>query len=204
MDLEKEIIQERIKKMEVNEFLDEEFVRAGYVDVNIIKTPIGVRVIIYTERPSLVIGRRGTRIKEIAKKLESKFKLENPQIDVVQIQDPDLNAKVVAYHIARALARGVRYSRAAFIALRRIMAAGALGAEVIISGKLTSQRARFAKFRRGIILKSGHPREKLVDEAIVHVLLKPGIYGVKVRILKQLTKFPGRITIKVTEAEKNA
>ena len=195
MDIGKRFVMDGILKMELYEFLSRELVRAGYVDLQVFRTPIGHRLLIYAERPGIVIGRRGMRIKELSAVLEKRFNLENLQIDIAQIDNPDLNAKVVAYHIGRALMRGVRYGRAAFIALRRIMEAGAIGAEVIISGKLTSDRARTVKFTRGIIPKSGHPREVLVDEAKISVLLKPGMYGVKVKIYKPIAKLPDRITI---------
>ncbi|MCD6369212.1 MAG: 30S ribosomal protein S3 [Thermoproteales archaeon] len=195
MDLVKQFIKEGINKMEVHEYLQHALERAGYVEAQLLKTPIGTRILIYAERPSLVIGRRGSRIREIARILEKRFGLENPQIDVVQIPNPELNAKIMAYWIARAIARGVRFRRAAFIALRRIMSAGALGAEIIISGKLTSERARTEKFRDGIVFKSGRPRELLVDEASVQVLLKLGVYGVKVKIAKPVERIPGRVEI---------
>ena len=189
--------------MQVNEFLSHHLSRAGYVDVQLIRTPIGTRVIIYAERPAMVIGKRGRTVKELTGILEKRFGIENPQIDVVEIPNPELNAKIMAYRIARSLRRGVKFRRAAFIALRRIMEAGALGAEVIISGKLTSQRARSEKFTMGIILKSGEPRKVLVDEAAIPVLLKPGVYGVKVRIMKPI-KLPDRIEIKAKKEEVEA
>ncbi|RLE63873.1 MAG: 30S ribosomal protein S3 [Thermoprotei archaeon] len=195
MDIGKKFIMDGILRMELYEFLSRELVRAGYIDLQVFRTPIGHRLVIYAERPGMVIGRRGMRVRELATVLEKRFNLENPQIDIAQIDTPDLNAKIVAYHIGRALMRGVRYGRAAFIALRRIMEAGAIGAEVVMSGKLTSDRARTVKFTRGIVPKSGYPREILVDEAKISVLLKPGVYGVKVKIYKPVAKLPDRITI---------
>ncbi len=193
--IEKIFISEGIKRMEIHEFLSRELSRAGYVDVELMKTPIGTRVIIYAERPPLVIGRRGSTIKRIAAILEKRFGIENPQIDVFPIQNPELNAKVMAYRIARALVRGVKFRRAAFIALRQIMEAGAKGAEIVISGKLTSERARFEKYTAGVLAKSGYPRDAFVDEAVIQVLLKPGVYGVKVRIMPPVP-MPDKIEIK--------
>lgn len=195
MDIKKLFVKEGVKYMEINEFLKRKLSRAGYVNVEIMRTPIGTRLVIYAERPALVIGRKGATIREIARILEQEFGLENPQIDVIPIEKPELNAKVMAYRIARALVRGVKFRRAAFIALRRIMAAGARGAEIVISGKLTSERARFEKYRAGIIAKSGEPKEKLVDEATVEVLLKPGMYGIKVKIMPPLRR-PDEIILK--------
>lgn len=188
-------ISQGLQCMEIHEFLKSALSRAGYIDSQIFKTPIGTRVVIYAERPAMVIGRRGRTIKELSQVLQSKFGLENPQIDVMEVSNPDLNAKVMAYRIARALARGVKFRRVAFVALRRIMEAGARGAEIVISGKLTSERHRFEKFRAGVMPKSGKPKEEMIDEATVQVLLKPGIYGVKVRIMPP-KELPDRIKIK--------
>jgi len=191
-------ITQGLKYMELNDYLKSRLVRAGYVDVQVFRTPIGTRVVIYAERPALVIGRRGATIRELAQTLQTKFGFENPQIDVIEIQNPELNPKIMAYRIARALARGVKFRRAAFIALHNIMEAGARGAEIVISGKLTSERHRFEKFRDGVVIKSGKPGEELVNEATVQVLLKPGIYGVKVKIMPPV-ELPHKIKIKQPE-----
>ena len=191
----KAFLQQGLQYMQLHAFLARRLVHAGYVDVQLFRTPIGTRVVIFADRPAMVIGRRGANVRELQELLQSKFGLENPQIDVIEVANPDLNAKVVAYGIARAMARGIKFRRAAFVALRRVMEAGARGVEVVISGKLTSQRARFERYRAGVVYKSGMPRE-VVDEATVHVLLKPGMYGVKVRIMPPV-EVPG--TIKLIE-----
>jgi len=178
----KSFLQRGVQYMELNAFLARRLVHAGYIDVQLFRTPIGTRVVILAERPAMVIGRRGANVKELQELLEKKFGVERPQIDVIEVNNPDLNAKVIAYGIARAMARGVKFRRAAFVAIRRVMEAGAKGVEIVISGKLSSQRSRFEKYSAGLIYKSGKPSE-LVDEAVVHALLKPGIYGVRVRIL---------------------
>lgn len=180
--LARTFLERGIQFMELNAYLARKLAHAGYIDVQLFRTPIGTRVVILAERPAMVIGRKGANIKELQEVLESKFSIERPQIDVVEVANPDLNAKIVAYGIARAMVRGVRFRRAAFVAIRRVMEAGARGVEVIISGKLSSERSRFEKYTAGVVYKSGRPSE-YVDEAVVQVLLKPGIYGVKVRIM---------------------
>jgi len=183
VDVEKRFVIRGLRRMEINEYLRRVLCRAGYVKVDLMRTPLGTRVIIYAERPFMVIGRRGANIKQLARILQTKFGLDNPQIEVMEIPNPYLNAKIVAYHIANALARGVKFRRAAFIALRRIMEAGARGAEIVISGKLTSERARYEKYTAGVIYKVGQLKDIYVDEAVVEVLLKPGMYGIEVRIM---------------------
>jgi len=204
VNVKKHFVSEGLKRMEVDEYLSARLMRAGYAGVEIQRTPLGTRVTIYAERPGIVIGRGGTNIRELAEILEKRFGIENPQIAVAQVQVPELNAKIMALRIARAMERGVHFRRAAFIALRQIMEAGARGAEIIISGKLRSERARYEKYKAGELLKSGKPHEELVDEAVVYVALKPGIYGIKVRIMPP-TRTPDDIVIKevypATESE---
>jgi len=191
----KHFIEESVKKTEIDEFLRNEFERAGYGGVSVTKTPLGTHIVIYTMRPGLVIGRGGETIRELARVLEEKFQLPNPQISVAEIEIPELNAYVVASRIASALKRGVHYRRSGYWALNQIMEAGALGAEIIISGKLRTDRARYEKFRAGYMPKSGEPPREYMRRAEVSVQLKPGILGVKVRIMPPEAEFPDQVQI---------
>jgi small subunit ribosomal protein S3 len=146
-------------------------------------------------RPGLIIGRGGETIKELAKALEEKFQLPNPQISVAEIEVPEFNAYVVASRVASALQRGVHFRRAGFWALGQVMNAGAMGAEIVISGKLRTERARYEKFRAGYLPKSGEPPLKYLQTAEMHVQLKPGIFGVKVKIMPPNIKFPDKVEI---------
>jgi small subunit ribosomal protein S3 len=168
----------------IEEYLASMFPRAEFAGVELIKSPLGVRVIIYADRPSLIIGRKGETIRKLQTIFEKHFKLENPQITVSSIENPELNARVVASRIAQALEKGYHYRRAMFIALRRIMAAGAVGAEIVVSGKLISERARFEKLRAGKVYKTGDHVNYIVDRATYTALLIPGIYGIEVIIVK--------------------
>ncbi|MEM2341149.1 MAG: 30S ribosomal protein S3 [Candidatus Bathyarchaeia archaeon] len=189
----KHFMSESIRKAEIDEFLWKEFEKAGYGGVTITKTPLGTNIVIYAMRPGFVIGRGGETIKNLAKVLEEKFNLPNPQISVAEIEVPELNPYVMASRIAAALRRGVHFRRVGFWALNQIMSAGALGAEIIISGKLRTERARAEKFRDGYIPKSGEPAMKYVKKAVTHVQLKPGIFGVKVLIVSPESSFPDQV-----------
>ena len=195
MSVVKHFITESIKKTEIDEFLQKKLERAGYGGVTISKTPLGTHMVIYAMRPGLVIGRGGESIKELASILEEKFKVSNPQISVSEIEIPELNAYVVASRIASALQRGIPFRRAGFWALKQVMDAGALGAEIVISGKLRTERARFEKFRAGYLARCGEPALKYMRKAEVHVQLKPGIFGVRVRIMPPDAVFPDKIQI---------
>ena len=195
MAIVKHFITESIKKTEIDEFLQNKLERAGYGGVTISKTPLGTHIVVYAMRPGLVIGRGGETIRELAVTLEEKFGVANPQISVSEIEIPELNAYVVASKLASALQRGVHFRRAGFWALNQVIEAGALGAEIIISGKLRTERARYEKFKAGYLAKCGDPALKYLRKAEVHVQMKPGMFGVKVRLMPPDAIFPDKIKI---------
>ncbi len=182
--------------------MSKELKRSGYHSVNLIKTPLGTRIHIKAERPALVIGRHGQTIKYLTTVFREKFMLENPQIEVIQLDEPSLSAKIMANKIASAIDRGIRYRSAVNVAFRRIMASGAVGAEILISGKLISKRSRSVRFREGKMIKSGYPKEIFVDVGKDFALLKTGIVGVKVKILQPNYVGADVISIKEDIAEK--
>jgi len=195
MSVVKHFVSESLKKTEIDEFLRKEFENAGYGGVDLAKTPLGTHVVVYAMRPGLVIGRGGETIKELAMILEQKYGLPNPQISVAEIEIPELNPYVIASRVTSALKRGVHFRRAGFWALQQVMESGAAGAEIIIRGKLRTERARFEKFRDGYLPKSGDPALKNLREAVLNVQLKPGLYGIKVRILPANSPFPDQVQI---------
>jgi len=195
MSVVKHFVTEAVKRTEIDEFLRNEFEKAGYGGVDIAKTPLGTHIVVYAMRPGLIIGRGGETIRELAILLEQKFQLPNPQISVAEMEIPELNAYVIASRVTSALKRGVHFRRAGFWALQQAMEAGAMGAEIIISGKLRTERARYEKFRAGYIPKSGEPPLKYLHKAELHVQLKPGIFGIKVRIMPPDAIFPDRVQI---------
>ncbi len=197
MSVVRHFVSESLKRTEIDEFLRNEFEKAGYGGVDLAKTPLGTHVVVYAMRPGLVIGRGGETIKELAVVMEQKFGLPNPQISVAEIEIPELNPYVIASRVTSALKRGVHFRRAGFWALQQVMESGAAGAEIVIRGKLRTERARFEKFRDGYLPKSGDPAHKNLREAVLNVQLKPGLYGIKVRILPANSPFPDQV--KITE-----
>ncbi|MBE0519655.1 30S ribosomal protein S3 [Candidatus Bathyarchaeota archaeon] len=195
MSVVKHFISESMKKNEIDEFLQKELARAGYGGVNISKTPLGTHIVIYAMRPGLVIGRGGGTIRELARILEEKFNVPNPQISVSEMEIPELNAYVVASRVASALQRGIHFRRSGYWALNRVMEAGALGVEIIISGKLRTDRSRYEKFKTGYLPTCGDIALKYMRKAEVDVQLKPGMLGVKVRIMPPDAVFPGKTKV---------
>jgi len=198
----KYFIEQNARRLAVDEFLGYELNSAGYGGVEIRKMPMKTEVVIYASRPGVVIGRRGAKIRELTEILETDFGIENAQIEVSEIETPWLNAQVMASRLARQLERGVRYRRMAYWILRRVMRAGAIGCEIIVSGKLSSRRARYQKFKQGTIAKTGEPADLFVDTADDKAVLKPGVIGIRVSIMKPEAKIPGVIRVKKPKPRK--
>jgi len=182
MNAIKNVVNNNYRNMELDEFLKEELKDAGYGGVDIQKSPLGTRLTLYVTRPGLVIGRKGSGIKDLTSKLEIKYGLTNPQISVVELEIPELNPKIMCNRIAQLIERGTAFRRAALWTVNTIKNAGALGVEVTISGKLRSERAHFEKHSSGIIPKSGNMADRVVKEGITHVLTKMGIMGIRLKI----------------------
>ena len=195
MSIVKRFISEAMKNAEIDDFLLKKLDRAGYGGVNLSKTPLGTHVVVYAMRPGLVIGRGGETIRELAATLEHKFGVANPQISVSEIEVPELNAYVVASRVASALQKGIHFRRAGFWALNQVMEAGALGCEIVISGKLRTERARFEKFRAGYFPRCGEPALRYMRKTEAHVQLKPGMFGVQVKIMPPDAQFPDKVKI---------
>ena len=193
MSVVKHFINESKKKLVIDEFLSRELERAGYGGVEISKTPLGTRVTIYSMKPGLVIGRRGQNIKDLTQLFEDRFKLPNPQIAVAEVEVPELNPNIMASRIAAALQKGIHFRRVGFWVLNRIMEANPLGAEIVLRGKLRSERAKYEKFRAGYIPKCGDFAQRNMRTAVVHIKLKPGTLGIKVNIMPRITSVPGRV-----------
>ena len=189
MAVERIFVKEGIKEAKLEEFLRKKFDKAGYSHTDIERTPIGTRIIVHAFRPGLVIGRSGRRVSELAEEIKEKFGIDNPLIDVREVENPFLDANVVARRIARAIERGINYKKVANYYLQKVMAAGAVGISIRIAGKIMGkERSRFQKFREGFVATSGDYAEKLVDTAYAQAMTKPGIVGIQVRIMKEMPK----------------
>jgi len=182
MSAVKNVMKNNYRNMELDEYLSATLKDAGYGGVDVQKTPIGTRITLYVTRPGLVIGRKGVGIKDVTSKLETKFGLTNPQISVMEVQVPELNPKIMCNRIAQLIERGTAFRRACLWTINTISNAGALGAEVTVSGKLRSERAHFEKHSVGVIPKSGDVADKVVKLGVTHVLSKMGLMGIQLRI----------------------
>lgn len=196
MPIHKYFVKENARRAEIDEYLSQELKRAGYSRLEMTKTPLGTRLVVYAAKPGLVIGRRGQSIRDLTQILEQRFGIENPQVSVATIDAPELDPKVVASQIAMALQRGIHFRRAAYWALQRTIEAGALGVEIAIRGKLTTDRARYEKYRAGYLPAVGEAITKILRTAVVDTQLKQGLFGISVRLMPPNVVLPDRPVIK--------
>ncbi|MEL9998831.1 MAG: 30S ribosomal protein S3 [Thermoplasmata archaeon] len=191
---EKKFVQENMKRLLLKEYIKKFADNAGFGGLEIQRTPMGTRIVLQVEKPGLIIGKKGSKIKDLTDYMSTNFKIENPQIEVRDDPNPNLNPWIMAKKLAVALETGWHFRRAAHSAIKRIMDSGAKGAQVIISGKLGGDRAKREKITVGKIKYSGKPKEE-VRVGFAQAKTKPGIIGVTVKILPPDAKLPDEITI---------
>ena len=197
--IEREIIKKKLKEFEILEYIAEVLDRPGYSHTTIQKTPLGEKVTIFTSKPGFIVGRKGSNIKALTEALKIKFGFENPQVEVSEIDDPNLNPHSVAKHIVHTFERfgPQRFKFLGYKMLDTIITAGAVGAEIVISGRgVPSQRSRTWRFSAGHLKKSGDVAESLISKGFAVAHLKSGSVGVKVSILTPDVKLPDSIKIK--------
>ena len=195
MASERKFVAENVRRVLLKEYLMKEVSRAGFGGLDVQRTPMGTRVVLTTERPGLVIGRRGQTIKNLTTVIEERFGFENPQIEVQEVKNPSLNAQIMAEKLAFSLERGWHFRRAGHSTVRRIMDAGARGCHIIVAGKLTGQRHRTEKFKEGYIKFCGEPKANFIDHGYAVAKLKMGVIGVTVEIMDEHAKLPADITV---------
>lgn len=190
---ERIFVKKSKEQINLEEFIRKYFAGAKCGNIEVQHTPLVTRIIIYTATPGLVIGTGGEKIREITEILKAKFKLENPQIDVQKIDNPDLDPHIISQNIAGAIENGTNYKRLGKFFVSKIMNTGAIGCEIIFSGKLTGERSRKERFAAGYLKKCGEPAIKDVVKAFAVGNPKLGNVGVTVKIM---VRHPGLLKLK--------
>jgi len=193
--IEKKIIAAKKTEFAVKEFVKEKLGKGKISKILIERTPIGEKVVIFTGKPGQVIGKGGEMILEITNEIKKKFGLENPRIEIAEIKDIEFDAQTVADQIASLIERfgPSSFKIIAYKTLDRIKKSGALGAELILAGKLPSERARTWRFAYGYLKKTGEIDIVNIAKAVAQT--KPGTIGVKVAIVPKDAIIPDRITV---------
>jgi len=193
---ERKFVQFKKDEFAVKEYVKNSLGKGRISSVRVEYTPVGEKIIVATNKPGLIIGRRGERINELTSVLKRRFKLENPHIEILEITKPEFDAQIMADEIAISLEKigSIKFKIVAYKMLQRIIGSGALGVEIRLSGKLPSERAKSWRFASGYLKKTGDTA-KIVDKAQSTGKTLPGVIGVKVSILPPGRKIHDQITI---------
>ena len=197
----KNVIKDNYNMMLLKDYLREAIKEAGFSHAEISKTPTGTRVALHVTRPGIVIGRKGSGIRELTEKLATDFGLKNPQISVNEIEKPELSPSVMCNRMAAHLERGTAFRRATMWTLKQIMEGGAMGVQITISGKLRGDRSAFEKHTAGVLPRAGHHAEVIVAEDIAHVNTPMGLIGIRIRIARK-EKFVPEFELKKAKKSK--
>ncbi|MEE9525252.1 MAG: 30S ribosomal protein S3 [Candidatus Woesearchaeota archaeon] len=195
--IERDFVKQKKKEFQIQEFVVSTLSNVGHSKTRMQRTPLGEKIIIHASRPGLVVGREGKNIKNLTLALKKKFKLENPQIEIAEVEKINLDANIVAERIASSLERfgSSRFKGIGHKVMADAMGAGALGIEIIISGKVPSSRAKSWRFYQGYLKKCGDIAITGVDTAYAAAKLKSGVVGIQVRIMPPETKLPDHIEL---------
>ncbi len=193
---ERNVVNFKKAEYSIREYIKNSLGKGKISKVRIEYTPVGEKIVVSTNKPGLVIGKKGERINELTYVLKKRFGLENPHIEIDEILKPEFDAQLMADDIAMSLERmgPLKFKVIAYRALQRIMKGGALGTEIRLGGKLPSSRAKSWRFAQGYLKKTGDSA-KVVDKAYSTAQTKPGSVGIKVSILVPTAHIHDKIKI---------
>ena len=196
--IEREIMAQKMKEFQIQEYVGGNLKNSGYSHIKLQRTPVGEKIIVYASRPGLVVGRQGSNIRKLTIDLKEKFGLENPQIEVGEVENIYLDPRIVGEMIALSLERfgTQRFKGIMHKMLTSVLDSGGLGIEIVVSGKIPSARARSWRVYAGYLKKCGDIAVQGVRVAHSVALLKTGIVGIKVSIMPKDIILPDKVTIR--------
>ena len=183
--IERRLVAEKLKEFMIQQYITDNLSRVGHSHTKLQRTPLGEKIVVHASRPGLIVGKKGANIKRLTSTLKSKFGLENPQIEISEIEKIYLDANIVAETIAGSLERfgSQKFKGIGHKMMSEIMKAGAKGVEILLSGKVPSTRAKVWRFYQGYLKKCGDVAVSGVLTAYTQAKLKSGTVGIQVRIM---------------------
>lgn len=204
--IERKFVAQKQKEFQIQEYITETFDKVGHSHTKMKRTPLGEKIVIHASRPGLIVGKRGSNIKALTKVLKKRFHLENPQIEIVEVKDIHTDPQIVAEKIASSLQRfgSQRFKGIMHKAMEDTIRSGALGIEILISGKIPSSRAKTWRVVNGYLKKCGDVAIEGVLKAYSSAKLKTGVVGIQVRIMPPDIRLPDDIRYLAQEAAETA
>nr|GAT44216.1 40S ribosomal protein [Mycena chlorophos] len=182
----RKFVADGVFRAELNEFFMRELAEEGYSGCDVRVTHARTEIIIRATHTQEVLGEKGRRIRELTALVTKRFKFPENSLELYaeKVQYRGLSAIAQCESLRYKLLGGLAVRRACYGVLRFVMESGAKGCEVVVSGKLRAARAKSMKFTDGFMIHSGQPAIEFVDFAVRHVLLRQGVLGIKVKIMK--------------------
>jgi small subunit ribosomal protein S3 len=166
----------------VREHIRQKMGRAGISDIQIERFPKQVALTIRTAKPGIIIGRKGSNVKELREELEE-MTGKKIKIDIQEVDNPDIDAYLIAESIAQQMERRVSHRRAMKQAIQRAMRAGAKGVRITVAGRLGgSDMARREDAQEGRVPR--HTLRADIDYATAEAVTTYSTIGVKVWVYK--------------------
>jgi small subunit ribosomal protein S3 len=168
--------------IEIRKYIKDKMFEAGISRIVIERAANRLKIDVHTARPGMVIGRGGSEVDALRKEIESTTG-KNAQINVVEVDKPELNAQLVAENIAQQLLRRVSFRRAMKKSMNRAMQMGAEGFKILSSGRLGgAEMARTEGYQEGSVPL--HTLRADIDYGFAEAETTYGTIGVKVWINK--------------------
>lgn len=201
--IERKFVQERIKEFQIQEYITTTLKNVGHSHTKVQKTPLGEKIVIYASRPGLIVGRSGENIKKLTRNSKKRFNLENPQIEINEVENIYLDARIVAERIASSLERfgPQRFKGIGHKMLAEVTRSGGRGVEILISGKIPGSRSKTWRFYKGYLKKCGDLAVDGMSVGYSEAQLKTGTVGIQVRIFPPDIRLPDHIEVKDPNAE---
>ena len=174
-----QLIQEDKK---IRDFLKKRLFDAGIARIEIERAANKAKIIIYTARPGIVIGKKGAQIESLKKDLEKQIKRE-VILDIQEVRKPEVEAQLVAENVASQLERRVAFRRAMKKAVSAARKFGAGGIKIACAGRLGgAEMARTEWYREGRVPL--HTLRADIDYGFAEAATTYGLIGIKVLIFK--------------------
>ncbi len=191
----KNFTERRLNTTFLDEYFKKKLASAEYGYMIFQPSSSATKITLKVGRVGLAIGRRGRTIKSLSDGAREILGHDKVQIEVEALDEPEIFPQVMAQRLASSLERGRHFRRSAYGTMRRIMASGALGCEITVSGKITSQRARVENFREGFVAKTGDPARTFVARGHAAAKIKRGTLGVTVLVMVPNAVLPDAVEI---------
>jgi small subunit ribosomal protein S3e len=200
LNTKKKFVADGVFNAELNAFLTRVLGMEGYAGIEIRATSVATEIRIRVAKHDELKDKGARRIREIKSLIEKRYNF-NDEDNKVELTirpleyDRALDVCANAENLKFKLLSGNPVRMAVNNIMGGVMRRGAIGCEILVSGKIRGQRAKAQKYSAGYQISTGQPKLDFIDVAVRHVNMRQGVLGIKVKIMMSLEKKVGRVTM---------